>query len=79
MHCWEERGSGGAAALLGATSCGPGDAFMGGCSLKMSRTWTADFFCSVLNLSRLCWEQILWQNSAFSCGHSVLRESYFFL
>lgn len=55
---------------------GRGDAFMGGCSLKMSKMWTADFFCSVLNLSRLCWEQILWQNSAFSCGHSVLRGSY---
>lgn len=29
MHCWEECGSGGAAALLGAALCGPG-----GCCLK---------------------------------------------
>lgn len=29
MHCWEEHGSGGAAALLGATSCGPGGCFYG--------------------------------------------------
>lgn len=23
------------------------------------------FFCSFLNLSRLCWEQVLWQKSSF--------------
>lgn len=30
MHCWEECGSGGAAALLGAALCAPGGCCHGG-------------------------------------------------
>lgn len=50
---------------------------------KLSKTWTKAFSFYFLffffNLSRLCWEQVLWLNSALSCGHCIRGREVFFL
>lgn len=73
----------------GSTLCGPGGCFHGE---LLHEEWPKHgqkpflglVFLGVgvffsLNLIRLCWEQVLWRNSAFSCGHSHRGRGVFFL
>ena len=61
------------------------DVSMGNCSLKTVQNMGKSLFFVCfgvflfLNLSRLCWEQVLWRNSAFSCGHCIRGRGVFLL